>query len=63
MSRKLTESARQGRRRISLLAVNRDCFYTDENGPNANPVGVFCRPTRFLLVPNLPRPAELAKAK
>jgi hypothetical protein len=47
--------------RGTLLAVNRDCFYTDDKGPIANPPapsGVFCPRTRCPPVRNSPTPSE-----
>lgn len=44
----------------TVLAVNCYCFYTDDKGPNANPVGALWR---ILPADKVPAVAELAKAK
>jgi hypothetical protein len=44
----------------AVLAVNCYCFYTDDKGPNANPVGALWR---ILPADKVPSGTELAKAK
>jgi hypothetical protein len=43
-----------------VLATNCYCFYTDDKGPNANPVGALWR---VLPADKVPAGVEVAKAK
>ena len=44
----------------TVLAVNCDCFYTDDKGPLANPLGALWR---IVAADKVPAAAEVAKTK